>query len=325
MRLSIIQIIFLIQSVQVFIEFHVSAIRRVPQGAPTGGNSSNVVELCRVVGTGKGDHPLSVRLLPGNRRAMYLTADVEAGTADVEAETEIQCLGETPGSCRHSPDHCVPCPCRIDPLSPADSYVQLMMQSIRPRCRAAQEGQGIRVLLIGLGGGAVPQQILSHCPVGSVTVHVVDIDERVIRMARQYFGLPESRHLEVEHADATSSLEQRFGKGDSVRTNSVFLEGTMRDTELYDVALVDCMAGSGLVPLPCRSAHFVELLHKALRKGGLVMQNIWHYAPTAPEEAASEFSQTQSEYMRVFGNVDAVRPENPPGFDWQDLLTAVVQ
>lgn len=316
MRPSIIQCI-----IQIFLVFHASAIRKVPKGAPN--NSSDVVELCRLASSGKGDPPLSVRLLPGNRRAMYLTADVEAGTADVEAETEIQCLGDTPASCRHTPGHCVPCPCSIDPLSPADSYVQLMLQTIRPLCRSAIEGPSIRVLLIGLGGGAVPQQILAHCPAGSVTVHVVDIDERVIQMARQYFGLPQSRHLEVEHADATQALEQRFGK--TMHSNNAFLEGAASDVELYDVALVDCMAGSGLVPLPCRSAHFVALLHKALRKGGLVMQNIWHYAPTAPEEAASEFRQTKSEYMRVFGDVNVSRPENPPGFDWQDLLMAVVQ
>lgn len=305
-------------SISLCIVLDVSAIRKIPQSLSS--NSSVVVELCRIPSVQKGDHPLSVRLLPDNRRAMYLTPDAAANTADVEAETEIQCLGETPGLCEHSDGHCKPCPCRIDPLSPPDSYVQLMLQEIRPRCRAAPEGESIRVLLIGLGGGAVPQQILAHCPVGSVTVHVVEIDERVIQMATEYFGLPKGRHLEVEHADATEALEKRFGK-----SGNVFLEGEARSIELYDVALVDCMAGSGLVPLPCRSAQFVELLHKALRKGGLAMQNIWHYAPTAPDEVASEFRQTKAEYMRVFGDIDSKRPENPPGFDWQDLLMAVVQ
>jgi len=308
---------------QVYLLFHASAIREITQSVPN--NVSDVVELCRLAASSKGDHPLSVRLLPGNRRAMYLTPDVAANTADVEAETEIQCTGETPSSCSPIHGHCAPCPCRIDPFSAPDSYVQLMLQSIRPRCRTVPEGQEIRVLLIGLGGGAVPQQILGHCPAGTVTVHVVEIDERVIQMARQYFGLPESRHLEVEHADATQALERQFRKSGSSRSSEAFLQAEATDAELYDVALVDCMAGSGLVPLPCRSAQFVELIHKSLHKGGLVMQNIWHYAPTQPEEVASEFNQTKAEYMRIFGDVDTLRPENPPGFDWQDLLTAVVQ
>merc|ERR1719453_2019389 len=102
-------------------------------------------------------------------------------------------------------------------------------------------------------------------------------------MAKQYFGLPQDQYLEVEHADATEALQQRFGTG-----RHASLRGKASSTRQYDVALVDCMAGSGRVPLPCRSAQFIELLHKAVRKDGLVIQNIWHYSPTAPEKVATE-------------------------------------
>lgn len=274
------------------------------------------VELCRVAGSHAGEHPLSVRLLPNNRRTMYLTA---ANATDIEVETEIQCLGEIPSSCKRGHGVCTPCPCKMDPHSLPDSYVELMLQEIMPRCKAMPpDGQDIQVLLIGLGGGALPQQILAQCPAGSITVHAVEIDERVIQMARQYFGLPKNRHLEVEHADATEALKTRFGKN-----SNVFLQADGGARKLYDIALVDCMAGSGAVPLPCRSAQFVELLHKALRKGGLAMQNIWHYAASAPHKIAAEFRQTKAEYKRVFGDVRSKRPENPPDIDWQDLLLAM--
>lgn len=271
------------------------------------------VELCRVDGGHKGENSVSVRMTPDNKRSLYLTPESKE---EVEVETEIQCLGKAPSSCKKR--QCEPCPCELDPHSAADKYVQMLLKEIEPRCHAVPAGQDVRILLIGLGGGAALQHIFAKCPVGSVSMHVVEIDARVIKMAKQYFGLPQEKYLEVEHADATQALKSRFGTSPNAS-----LRGKANSTKQFDVAFVDCMAGAGRVPLPCRSAQFIELLHKAVRKDGLVIQNIWHYSPTAPEKVALEFSQTKADYMRIFGNVDQKRVPLPADIDWQDLLMAV--
>lgn len=274
----------------------------------------NEVPLCRLNGAREGDHPLTVTMLPGNKRAMYLTPE---NTEDVEVETTIQCVGEAPNSCKQMDGQCVPCPCKMDTNPVEDKYMQMMMEQIEPRCHAATEGQVIRILLIGLGGGAAPQHILAQCPTGSVAIHAVEIDKRVIKIAREYFGLPQGEHLQVENADATEALQQQFGT-----SRNVTLRGEIDSTELYDLALIDCMKGSGEVPFPCRSAQFIELLHKAVRKGGLVIQNIWHYSPADPKKVASQFRQTKADYMRIFGKVDLKNVPLPPEIDWENLIMA---
>ena len=55
--------------------------------------------------------------------------------------------------------------------------------------RRAGKGQG-EVLVIGLGGGALP--IYLH-DVFSFNVECVDLDETVIRLAKMHFGFEESK------------------------------------------------------------------------------------------------------------------------------------
>jgi len=263
------------------------------------------IELCKTPGSSPGDRPLSVRLLPGNRRTMSFHSLDDPN--DNELETEVQCVGEPAPQCQAN--SCVDCPCKFDVFSQPLSYVDLMLKDIAPRCRQ-NIGMGdkkLRVLLIGLGGGALPQFILHRCPAGTVAIDAIELDGRVIDAAQRFFGVASTRGtLNIEQADALAAVTTSVEKG-----------------KQYDVALVDCMAGGGLVPESCRSSEFIGLIHKSLAPGGVVMQNIWHYAPTAPEQAAREYKSTKDEYARQFGGVDVLRPVNPPELDWEDILRSV--
>merc|ERR1719282_926529 len=44
------------------------------------------------------------------------------------------------------------------------------------------------MLLVGLGGGALPAYVLAHCPEGS-KVESVEYDPRIVSAATQFFGL----------------------------------------------------------------------------------------------------------------------------------------
>jgi hypothetical protein len=67
------------------------------------------------------------------------------------------------------------------PFRPCDIYIKLFFTSFLCKPNAK------RVLIIGLGGGIWPMLIRHYFP--SVVVDVVEIDETVIALAYDYFGL----------------------------------------------------------------------------------------------------------------------------------------
>ena len=82
-----------------------------------------------------------------------------------------------------------------------------------------------RLLLFGLGGGAMVHFLLHHLP--QARLDVVEREGLVIDLARRFFALPHPPVLHLHHSEA-----------------SAFLEET--DTFAYQVVLVDIFAPGGL-------------------------------------------------------------------------------
>merc|ERR550514_766734 len=110
-----------------------------------------------------------------------------------------------------------------------------MMQEVTPACESwsvihpGEESGPMRVLLVGLGGGALPAYMLSQCPKGSVFVESVEYDPRVVKAAERFFGfqvIPGAN--EVETDDGGKAVARRASNPDS------------SSREQYDVVLVDC-------------------------------------------------------------------------------------
>lgn len=197
------------------------------------------------------------------------------------AETNVQCKGAMPDSCSSTKtkldQSCddVICPC--EPVVNLNfGYMKRMVKTLLPMCLdtpAEGEKRRFRVLLIGLGGGALPEYILAKCPDGT-EVESVEYDPRVIDVATRFFGL--------NPKPVTNRIEQGEG-GEAVRTRA------MR-SEQYDVVLVDAFE-SARVPASCRSKEFIENLRWILRPGGVVMQNI----------LSADHRMTLPIYRQIFG------------------------
>jgi hypothetical protein len=154
------------------------------------------------------------------------------------------------------------CPCVAvsnEPLKLA--YQQTMISEALELCqRKAKSKQTFRVLMFGLGGGAMPMYLRNKCD--SAQVESVESDEHVALIAQRLLGFQADGNNKVEIADGEEAAERR------ARTN-VWPEGPH-----YDMILVDCFDGSNHVASSCRSTGFVTAIHNILTSQGQVMQNV---------------------------------------------------
>lgn len=107
-----------------------------------------------------------------------------------------------------------------------------------------------RLLCIGLGGGVFPRRVWTDYP--DVSVDVVELDPDVVRVARQFFGLPDDARLRVHEGDGRA-----------------FLETT---PAAYDIIVVDAFFGS-LMPYVFATSEFAALAAGRLSAGGVLVYN----------------------------------------------------
>jgi spermidine synthase len=108
-----------------------------------------------------------------------------------------------------------------------------------------------KILMLGLGGGSLSTYLGRFMP--EVAIDTVEIDRRVIEVAKQYFGLLESERV-------------RYLDGDG----RVFLN---RNRALYDLILLDAYRG-GFVPFHLLTKEFYALLKERLAPGGAIASNV---------------------------------------------------
>lgn len=106
------------------------------------------------------------------------------------------------------------------------------------------------VLFIGGGGLSGPKQFLEYYP--GVTVDVVEIDPEVVRVAREYFYVPDDPCLNVHIADGRAFLGRA---------------GT------YDLIVLDAYSKT-YVPFHLMTLEFFEALAEHLNPGGVVVSNL---------------------------------------------------
>lgn len=152
-----------------------------------------------------------------------------------------------------------------------------------------------RVLIVGLGGGAMVRFLTHHEP--HVQVDAVEIDPAVVRIAGEFFGVRSGGNVRVHTADAVA-----------------FIENT---TERYDFILMDAFlrpssdTDSTGVPSRLKTEAFLARLRRALEPGGVVAFNINRHAGIADDVAAVK---------AVFARVDVYR--SPPA---QNIVVIATQ
>ena len=108
-----------------------------------------------------------------------------------------------------------------------------------------------RVLIVGLGGGAIPTYLGRFLP--DATIDSVELDPGVIDVAKKYFGIRETSKSRLIGSDGR-----------------VFLK---RHSETYDIIMVDAFTGS-YIPFHLMTKEFYQLVRDRLAPHGVAAFNI---------------------------------------------------
>ena len=142
-----------------------------------------------------------------------------------------------------------------------------------------------RVLIVGLGGGAMVRFLTHHEP--HVIIDAVEIDPVVVRLADQYFGVRSGGNVRVHTADAV-----KFVEAASERYDLILMDAFLRPSDDTDTTGV---------PTRLKTQHFLGQLKRALTPGGVVAFNVNEHDTMADDIAA---------VAAVFGGVAIYR--SPP-------------
>ena len=127
-----------------------------------------------------------------------------------------------------------------------------------------------RVLIVGLGGGAMVRFLTHHEP--QVQIDAVEIDPAVVRLADQYFGVRSGGNVRVHTADAVAFVESTIDRYDLILMDAFLRPSSDTDT-------------TG-VPTRLKTLAFLGRLKQALAPGGVVAFNVNEHASMADDIAA---------------------------------------
>lgn len=263
-----------------------------------GGKETHVI--CRIASPGEmysGEVSVVVDANTNSRSLMFGTGLSDTGgetpsaCANTLSQDEVKGCLAAEGQVFKSASECPTCPCHVgvQDFPHRFAYMTEMANSVERRCSRPWEwpSSTMNVLMIGLGGGAIPSQLLKNCQ-KDFHVEGIELDGRVIDVATKYFGLEPSDSLAVQQGDGLEAVKSR-----------------VHDGKEYDAILIDCFAKGGITPLPCRSEELLSQMKMALKPKGFVAHHIWNKDPDH-DEVATEFEDTVVLYKKIFGATKVV-------------------
>ncbi len=140
---------------------------------------------------------------------------------------------------------------------------QTAMRLARPQelvlgyTRAAMAGLAIvpepeRILIVGLGGGAMPMFL--HRALPKARIDVAELDPVVLKVAREYFSFQEDDLLRVHIGDGRQFIE--------------------RTRNRYDLVFLDAY-GEDNIPMALATREFLVLVRRIVKPDGVVVANLW--------------------------------------------------
>jgi len=161
--------------------------------------------------------------------------------------------------------------------------------------------QGKRILMIGLGGGFLPEIFRRHLPEYELTV--VEIDLVVAELAQTYFGFVPEGNVRLVIGDGRDFIEKQT-------------------EESLDQIWLDAFSGN-YVPPQLSGFEFLKLCCNRLTCGGLLVQNLHQSRPRAFQDQLKTTEAAFGEFLafdgRRCGNAIVVskKPGGPPGPAWK--------
>ncbi|MFP2929625.1 spermidine synthase [Pyxidicoccus sp. 3LG] len=133
-----------------------------------------------------------------------------------------------------------------------------------------------RILMVGVGGGAIPMLLRAVLP--QAHIDAVDSDPEVLDVARRFFGFREDAFLHAHVADGRRFIEA--------------------PGPAYDVILLDAFGPRG-VPAPLTTQEFLQAVQARLAPGGAVVSNV-HRSPNPLFPAMLQTWQSSFAQLHAF-------------------------
>lgn len=130
------------------------------------------------------------------------------------------------------------------------------------------------ILIVGLGGGSIPVTLKELFP--ESTIDIVEIDEAVLRLAREYFDFEETPSMKVFVTDAR-----------------VYIKRAWLNDKTYDLIILDAFTGD-YIPEHLMTREFLQEVKRILRPGGAVVANTFSTSKLYDHESVT--------YHQVFGD-----------------------
>lgn len=170
-------------------------------------------------------------------------------------------------------EHDQSCQYTADPQRLVFPYARMMFTSllVQPRPK--------RILLVGLGGGSIPEVL--HRLLPDSEIDIVEIDDAVVRVAHRYFGFRASPRMRVHVQDAR-----------------VFVKRALLRKESYDIILLDAFTGD-YIPEHLMTREFLLECKQLLTPSGVLAANTFAISQLYHHESTT--------YQAAFGAVMSVR------------------
>lgn len=151
------------------------------------------------------------------------------------------------------------------------------------------------VLFVGLGGGSVPKRMWRDFP--QLQMHAAEIDPEVVRVARQWFKLPDDPRLRVTTEDGRRFLQSHRERWDMIQVDAYF---------------------SDSIPFHLSTTQFFELMRERLMPGGVIVSNVIGSVTGPGSKLLRSMVKT---YRSVFTNV-ALHPVGGTGEETNVIVVA---
>lgn len=138
-----------------------------------------------------------------------------------------------------------------------------------------------RILMIGFGGGILSNYLFER--IEGLEIDGVDIDGEVIRLARKYFGVPESPRYRTHAADGRLFVEQADA------------------ADKWDMIVLDAFRGV-FVPFHLKTTEYYEALLSHLSPRGVVVANL--------HNATEMYAHDRNTFAKVFAGGYAFHSES---------------
>jgi len=133
------------------------------------------------------------------------------------------------------------------------------------------------VLIIGLGGGTIPRFLHEHFP--KMMIDIVDIDPKVVDVARRFFWFRENQQVHVHVADGRDFIQKQIARG-----------------KRYHIIFLDAF-GPDEIPRSLTTCEFLQSVRTAISDDGIVVANVWD------RYSNSDYDSMIRTYQHVFADL----------------------